>query len=135
MKKALCIFGAGLTFVCACAPFASHQIPPPIVSHQVQMVGGQIRSVNAFDSTFTITTPMGQEESLRINDKTVITRGGSRITPKDISRGDHVRINYVPQKGGWVVVEQIQVGYYVPNCSCGSGCRCPLSRGCRVVRY
>lgn len=99
------------------------------------MVGGSVNSVDTSSRTLTITTPMGKREVLLVDEETRISRGGAELSLQELTRGENIKVDYARRPDGSVLAKKIMVGYVVPRCSCGAGCRCPLSRGCRVVRY
>jgi hypothetical protein len=99
------------------------------------MVGGSVASVDSSSKTLTVTTPMGSREVIRFNEETQVYSGGVMRSLVDLSRGDDIRVDYVIQPDGDVLARAITIGYVVPSCSCGTSCSCPLSRGCKVVRY
>lgn len=99
------------------------------------MVGGTVKRVDLKSNTITITTPMGEEEAIQINKDTKITKEGIQRSIDDLRRtGDHVQIYYLRPDSS-VLAKSIIVGVIVPRCSCGYGCPCPITRGCKVIRY
>jgi hypothetical protein len=99
------------------------------------MVGGSVKAVDTEARLVTITTAMGAEERILVDERTSVSRSGVGAGLKDLSGGQNVKIDYVRQPDGSVLAKSILIGYYVAHCSCGASCSCPLSRGCRVLRY
>ena len=128
-----CFSLALLALTAGCAPT---EIPPaPIGIPPTRMVGGSVNSVDVSRSTLTITTPMGQQEVIHVDEMTQILRAGTNRSLGDLSTGDAIRVDYVSQPDSSVLARTITIGYLVPRCSCGASCGCPISRGCKVVRY
>jgi len=96
---------------------------------------GTVQNLDTASKTLTITTAMGQTEKLSFADDLVVTRQGDKKALGDIRNGEGVRISYATLPDKTLLAEQVMIGYYVAHCSCGSACACPLSRGCRAVRY
>lgn len=102
---------------------------------RVLMVGGSVETVDLLRNWLTITTPMGKREMIRLDENTQVYRGGVKRSISDLGRGADVKVDYVMQPDGRVRAQAITIGHVVPSCSCGTNCSCPLSRGCKVVRY
>ncbi len=98
-------------------------------------VYGTVRNVDRLARTVTINTSMGDREVLDVSNKARISKKGTMLSLEDLSNGEDVLIYYGKEEGGKVVANKILVGRSVPHCSCGYSCTCPLSRGCRVIRY
>ena len=101
-----------------------------------RMVNGTVKSVNEPSGTVTITTPMRKAETFRVNANTRIQKKNENRSLKDLEHAkEGVKIDYVNLPDGTLLAKKVAIGYSVSRCSCGSNCACPLSRGCRAVRY
>ena len=98
----------------------------------VQKVEGWVQKVDL--RVVTIKTAMGKQEVITYDSDVKVNKRGKPSTLKDLKNGESVMIEYnsLPDKA---VSKTISVGYSVSHCSCGDSCTCPLSRGCRVIRY
>lgn len=111
----------------------SIQRTPP--SQIVRPLEGTVQSIDTTSKTLTIRTSMGQTENVRFAEDTLISRQGARKTSADIHTAEGVRISYVNLPDRTLMAKEVMVGYSVSHCSCGNACACPLSRGCRAIRY
>lgn len=95
---------------------------------------GWVEKVDKSAGLITVKTAMGQQETLYLDEVVGVRRQNHALTVEDVKPGESVSITYqsLPDK---LLVREIAVGYTVSFCSCGSSCTCPLSRGCRVIRY
>ncbi len=95
---------------------------------------GWVQKVNRTSNILTINTAMGNEEVLLLDQETMVKEKDKILSVKNLEKGDSVSIEYfsLPNK---LVSRTIMIGYSVSHCSCGAGCTCPLSRGCRAIRY
>jgi hypothetical protein len=101
----------------------------------VLMVGGSVARVDAEARTLTIRTPMNLQEIIRFDARTVIATPNSTDGRwRDVAPGAPVKIDYELAGDGSVLARTISVGQSVALCPCGYDCKCPPSRGCRVVR-
>jgi hypothetical protein len=98
------------------------------------MVGGAITSVEPATRSLTIQTPMKLQEKIRFDDATEIDRAGARQSWAAVRPGTSVKIDYEVQEDGGVLARRIALGQSVGLCPCGPDCKCPPSRGCRVIR-
>lgn len=105
------------------------------LSQNSRAIEGTIKAVDKSTRTITITTSMGEKEDLRFNNDTSYQKKGENRSVDDLISSDGVRIDYVNLPNGKLLVRRVSMEYSVSYCSCGSSCGCPLSRGCRAVRY
>ncbi len=99
-----------------------------------QKVEGWFQKVNLKAQNVTIKTTMNQQETLSYDNDLKVHRKGNPLSFKDIKNGESVMVEYNSLPGK-AISKTISVGYSVSHCSCGSSCSCPLSRGCRVIKY
>lgn len=99
-----------------------------------QRLEGWIQEVNRNAGTLVLKTSMGNREVVYLARDVKVGRKGDALSLQDVRSGESVMIEYqsLPNKP---VGKTISVGYSVSHCSCGTSCSCPLSRGCRVIRY
>ncbi len=97
-------------------------------------VEGWVLKVDRKASKVTIRTSMGQQEILAFDSEVKVVKKGTPLTLRDLKEGESVMIEYNSLPGK-PMSKSISVGYSVARCSCGSNCSCPLSRGCRVIRF
>lgn len=100
----------------------------------VQKVEGWVKKVDARARNVTIKTTMGQQEILSFDSEVKLSKRGAPLSLRDMKDGESVMIEYNSLPGK-AISKSILVGESVSHCSCGSSCSCPLSRGCRVIRY
>ena len=98
------------------------------------VLGGAITRIEPETRSFRILTPMKLEERIRFDDLTEIEREGLRQPWAAMRTGTSVKIDYEIQEDGGVIAKRIALGQSVGLCSCGPDCKCPPSRGCRVIR-
>lgn len=99
-----------------------------------QRLEGWVQKVDISSNTFTIKTAMGKQEILSLDQETQVNEKDKILSVENLKNGDSVSIQYLslPKK---LLSRKISIGYSVSHCSCGASCTCPLSRGCRVIRY
>lgn len=98
------------------------------------MVGGTIERVEPAARSLTIVTPMKLQEKIRFDDATEIDRAGVGQSWAAVLPGTAVKIDYEIQADGGVLARRLALGQSVGLCPCGPDCKCPPSRGCRVIR-
>lgn len=96
---------------------------------------GYVTAIDDPTRTVTIKTGMGDQEVLRLTDETTFQKGETKKSLGDVTLEDGVRIEYVNTADKRLLARKVLMAYTVANCSCGQGCPCPLSRGCKSARY
>jgi hypothetical protein len=105
------------------------------LSQYTRPIEGQVKSLDHSSRMLTIVTSMGDTELLRVTDDTKVQLGETERSLDDLSPMEGVRIDYLNVSDGTLLARKISLGYSVAYCSCGQNCGCPLSRGCRTIRY
>jgi hypothetical protein len=103
-----------------------------------RMVEGTVENVNRELNEVTIRTAMDEKEVIRFNDDTAISSSAeNKKTIGGMGVGDKLQTNYVNLPGGYLLAKstKVMIGYTIAHCSCGAGCDCPLSKGCRTITY
>ncbi|MEK7160645.1 MAG: hypothetical protein AAB724_01310 [Patescibacteria group bacterium] len=130
-SKVGCLWVAAffLFFLFACASG-----PPRRAVQTIRPLEGNIMSVNEKAKTLTLQTTMGAKETLIFNDETRVTLQGARRAISDIKTLEGVRANYIVLPDGTLLIKDIVISYSVARCNCRN-CQCPITKGCRVIRY
>ncbi|MDP2736376.1 MAG: outer membrane protein assembly factor BamD [bacterium] len=95
---------------------------------------GWIKKIDKKARRITIKTSMGKQETFLFDSDTKVNKKNASLSLKDLKNDESVMIKYNSLPGK-AISKSILLGYSVSHCSCGSNCSCPLSRGCRVIRY
>ena len=105
------------------------------VKQTTRPLEGYVTALDEPTRTVTIRTGMGNNEVLRLTDETTFQKGEVKKSLGDITLQEGVRIEYVNTADKRLLARKVLMAYTVAHCSCGQGCSCPLSRGCKSARF
>lgn len=104
------------------------------LKQETRPLEGTVGKVDQSTGILVLNTIMGKTETFRLPEDTFVHRVGVKRSLTEITKAEGVRIDYV-NLGETLLIRKIAIGHSVSQCSCGDSCTCPLSRGCRKIKY
>ena len=90
------------------SPAAAEKSERPIPFH------GKIASADAGAKQFTLATKLGTGRTLKVTDKTVLTKAGNPATFADVTKDEEVRGSYFKKPDGSLEAKSVKLGPLTP---------------------